>query len=112
MNRIKKRQLAEIVIHILFWIAVFYTINSLNTTAIRFRVNSNGGIIEGEELHTMLPLSIITLSFLAILFYSNILWLFRKILSFRSNIARFAVGWRLVSFSLFGEWYYYGATWP
>ncbi len=100
MNRIKKRQLAEIVIHILFWIAVFYALNSLNTTAIRFRVNSNGGIIEGEEFHTLLPLSIITLSFLAILFYSNIFWLFRKILSFRNNIARFAVagGWFLLLF--------------
>ena len=100
MNRIKKTQLAEIVIHILFWIAVFYTLNSLNTTAIRFRVNSNGGIIEGEELHTLLPLSIITLSFLAILFYSNIFWLFRKILSFRNSIARLVVagGWFLLLF--------------
>jgi len=100
MNRIKKTQLAEIVIHILFWIAVFYTLNSLNTTAIRFRVNSNGGIIEGEELHTLLPLSIITLSFLAILFYSNIFWLFRKVLSFRNSIARLALagGWFLLLF--------------
>jgi two-component system LytT family sensor kinase len=100
MNRIKKRQLAEIVIHVLFWTAVFYALNSLTTSDIRFRVNSNGAVMEGEELHTLLPFSFITLGLLMVLFYGNILWLFRKILSFRNSIARLAMagGWFLLLF--------------
>jgi two-component system LytT family sensor kinase len=94
MNRIKKRQLAEIVIHVLFWIAVFYTLNSLTTSAIKFKVSHNGMVMEGEELHTLLPYSFITLSLLIVLFYSNIFWLFKKILSFRNTIARIAVAGR------------------
>jgi two-component system LytT family sensor kinase len=100
MTRIKKRQLAEIVIHVLFWIAVFYAINSLTTSAIKFRVNSNGMMMEGEELHTHLPFSFVTLGLLAALFYGNIFWQFKKVLSFRNSIARIAVagGWFLLLF--------------
>jgi uncharacterized membrane protein YwzB len=100
MNRIKRTQLAEIVIHILFWIAVFYALNSLNTSTIRFRVKSNGMMMEGEQLQTMMPLSFITLSLLMALFYSNIFWLFEKVLSFHSSIKRIAAsgGWFLLLF--------------
>jgi len=57
-------------------------------------------LMEGEELQTMFPLSVTTLCFLMILFYSNILWLFKKVLSFRSSIARIAAtaGWFILLF--------------
>lgn len=102
MNRIKKTQLAEIVIHVLFWIAVFYALNSLTTSAIRFKLNNNGMMMEGEELHTLLPFSFFTLGLLLLLFYGNIFWLFKKVLSFRNSIKRFAVagGWFLLLFLL------------
>lgn len=57
-------------------------------------------IMEGEELHTLLPFSLVTLGLLAALFYGNIFWLFKKALSFRNSIARIAVagGWFLLLF--------------
>lgn len=102
MTRIKKRQLAEIVIHILFWIAVFYTINSLSTSAVKFKVSNNGMTMEGEELHTLLPFSFFTLGLLLLLFYGNIFWLFKKVLSFRNGFKRFAIagGWFILLFCL------------
>lgn len=57
-------------------------------------------IMEGEEFHTLLPFSFVTLGLLAALFYGNIFWLFKKVLSFRNSIARIAVagGWFLLLF--------------
>lgn len=102
MNKITKRQLAEIVIHILFWIGVFYTLNVLTRTVVKVRVSHNGMVVEQDEIRTLLPAVFITLALLGVLFYGNIFWLFKKILSFRSNITRFAVVacWFLLIFAV------------
>ena len=58
--------------------------------------------MERKEVHAFLPAAYITLGLLGILFYGNILWLFKKILSFRSNLARFAIAacWFLLIFEI------------
>jgi two-component system LytT family sensor kinase len=104
MNRIKKRQLAEIAIHILFWIAVFYAVNASTSSAITVRISSNNNdtVMERKEVHAFLPAAYITLVLLGVLFYGNILWLFKKILTFRSNFVRFAIAacWFLLIFEI------------
>lgn len=59
-------------------------------------------LMEGEEMHTLLPFSFFTLGFLLLLFYGNIFWLFKRILSFRNSITRIAVAgsWFLLLFFL------------
>jgi len=102
MNSIKKRQLAEIAIHILFWIAVFYAVNVATSSAITIRISRNNAIMERKQIVRFLPATYGTLLLLAILFYGNIFWLFKKILSFRSNLARFAIAacWFLLIFAI------------
>jgi two-component system LytT family sensor kinase len=102
MNKIKKRQLAEIAIHILFWIAVFYAVNASTSSAITIRIRNSHAVMERKEVYTFLPAAYITLLLLAVLFYGNILWLFKKILSFRSNFVRFAIAavWFLLIFEI------------
>ncbi|BAU52334.1 sensor histidine kinase [Mucilaginibacter gotjawali] len=102
MNSIKKRQLAEIAIHILFWISVFYAVNVATSTAITIRISRNNAIMERKEIVRFLPATYGTLVLLGILFYGNIFWLFKKVLSFRSNLVRFAIAlcWFLLIFEL------------
>ncbi|WP_295666450.1 sensor histidine kinase [uncultured Mucilaginibacter sp.] len=102
MNSIKKRQLAEIAIHILFWIAVFYAVNVATSSAITIRISRNNAIMERKQIVRFLPATYGTLVLLAILFYGNIFWLFKKILSFRSNLVRFAIAacWFLLIFEM------------
>ena len=102
MNKIKKRQLAEIVIHILFWIAVFYVVNVSTSSAVTIRISRNDAIMERKQIVRFLPATYGTLILLVILFYGNIFWLFKKILSFRSNFVRFAIAicWFLLIFAI------------
>ncbi len=102
MKRIKKRQLAEIAIHILFWVAVFYAVNVATSSAITIRISSNHAVMERKEVYTFLPAAYITLGLLGVLFYGNIYWLFKKILSFRSNFVRFVIAavWFLLIFEI------------
>jgi two-component system LytT family sensor kinase len=102
MNKIKKRQLAEIAIHILFWIAVFYAVNVATSSAITIRISRNNAIMERKQIVRFLPATYGTLVLLGILFYGNILWLFKKVLSFRSNFVRFviAASWFLLIFEI------------
>jgi len=96
--------LAEIAIHILFWIAVFYAVNASTSSAITIRIsrNNNNTVMERKEVYAFLPAAYITLGLLGVLFYGNILWLFKKILSFRNNFARFAIAacWFLLIFEI------------
>jgi two-component system, LytTR family, sensor kinase len=94
--------LAEIVIHILFWIAVFYVVNVATSTAITVRISRVNAIMERKEIRRFLPATYGTLVLLGILFYGNIFWLFKKILSFRRNFVRFAVVacWFLLIFEI------------
>jgi len=88
MFSVKKRDWIEIVLHIAFWIGVFYTLMSLTVSHIKVRIDQNGSILEKDVTHTLSPYIFITLGFLILLFYANIFWLFKKVLRYRSTIVR------------------------
>ena len=58
--------------------------------------------MERKQIVRFLPATYGTLVLLGILFYGNIFWLFKKILSFRSNLVRFAIAacWFLLIFEM------------
>ncbi|MDB5150799.1 MAG: putative signal transduction histidine kinase [Mucilaginibacter sp.] len=100
MRRIKAKNIIEILIHLAFWIGVYYTLNSLTSSTIKVRVNHNGNIMEKSSVDTIFPYSRITLIFLALLFYGNIFWIFKKVLRYKSLAVGIAVaaGWFILVF--------------
>jgi len=58
--------------------------------------------MERKQIVRFLPATYGTLVLLGVLFYGNIFWLFKKILSFRSNFVRFAIAacWFLLIFEI------------
>ena len=95
MLRIKKNQLVEIVLHVLFWAAVFYTTGSSNK---RFQISTsdvNGHVMRAVVIKTAYTQSFLTLFLLMILFYSTAFWLLKKVMAFSSYIVRVAavLGW-------------------
>jgi len=95
MLALRKKHLAEIVIHVLFWIGVFYAIDSLTGSSVKMRLSHNGVITEIHENQTLFPFSFITLGLLMLLFYTNIFWLYKSVLRFPKSISRIAIvaGW-------------------
>jgi len=83
MIAIKKKDWIEVVLHIAFWIGVFYTLLSLTESHIKMRIDHNGTIMERDVRHTLSPYIFLTLGFLVLLFYGNIFWLFKKVLSYK-----------------------------
>jgi hypothetical protein len=90
MLSITKRYWTEIVLHIAFWTGVFYTLLSLSVSHIKMRIDHNGFIMERDVRQTLSPHIFLTLGFLMLLFYGNIL-LFRKVLSYKSILIRIAL---------------------
>jgi two-component system LytT family sensor kinase len=91
MVTVKKRDWIEVVLHIAFWIGVFYTLLSLTVSHVKVRLDQNGSIMEKDVRHTLSPYIFITLGILVLLFYSNIFWLFKKILGFRNILLRIII---------------------
>ena len=92
MLSIKKKDWIEIVIHLAFWTAVFYTISSLTSSFIKVRVSHNGMIMKKDVRQVTSPYSYLTIIFLMILFYGNIFWIFKKALQYKKIISRVAIG--------------------
>jgi len=100
MRRIKAKHIIEILIHLAFWIGVYYTLDSLTSSTIKVRVNHNGMIMEKSAVDTIFPYSHFTLAFLAMLFYGNIFWIFKKVLRYKNLLAGIAMaaGWFILIF--------------
>ncbi|HEY8781945.1 MAG TPA: sensor histidine kinase [Mucilaginibacter sp.] len=109
MLALRKKHLAEIVIHVLFWIGVFYAIDSLTGSSVKMRLSHNGVITEIHENQTLFPFSFITLGLLMLLFYTNIFWLYKSVLRFPKSISRIAIvaGWFALIF--FANYFLLGA---
>lgn len=97
----KKRYWIEIVVHLAFWVGVFYTLNSLTSSHIQVRVDTNGMVTERSEKQVISPFTFLTVGFLAMLFYGNIFWIFRKIIQYKNGLVRLAisVGWFMIIFA-------------
>lgn len=97
MLKIRKKDWIEIVLHIAFWIGVFYTLLSLTETHVTIRVDNAEGFIKKDPVmikdvrHTLSPYLFITLGFLGLLFYGNIFLLFRKALHYKNMLVRVAI---------------------
>ncbi len=97
MLRIKKKDWIEIVLHIAFWVGVFYTLLSLTEAHVVIRVDHAEGVIRKDPViikdvrHTLSAHLFITLGFLVLLFYGNIFLLFKKALHYKNILVRVAI---------------------
>lgn len=88
MLNIRKKDWIEIVLHIAFWVGVFYTLLSFTQPHIKMRVNENGTILEEDIRHPMSSHLFLTLGFMIALFYGNIFWVFKKALRLKNILVR------------------------
>ncbi|WEA01914.1 sensor histidine kinase [Mucilaginibacter sp. SJ] len=88
MIAIKKKDWIEIVLHIAFWIAVFYTLVLLTVPHIKMRLDHNGTIMEKDIRHVLSPGVFFTLGLLMVLFYGNAVWLLKKALHYKNILIR------------------------
>lgn len=115
MLKVKKKDWIEIVLHIAFWIGVFYTLLSLTETHVTIRVDHTEGVIKKDPVmikdvrHTLSAYLFITLGFLALLFYGNIFLLFKKALHFKNILIRVAIP-VLYFAAIFSANYYIGQS--
>jgi len=102
MLRIKKNQLAEIALHILFWAAIFYATGNSAKHFQVFRQVVNGKTEQIVTIKTAYTQSFLTLSMLMLLFYSVAFWLLKKVMTFSNSMARVAtiLGWTAFVFLL------------
>ena len=100
MLRTKKRYWLEILLHLLFWTAIFYVHASLTGLVERFQQNENGVIVEQIIRKSTYPASFITLALLMLLFYSNAFWLLKAVVKYKNNIIKFitVLGWATLVF--------------
>ena len=97
MIKIRKKDWIEIVLHLAFWIGVFYTLLSLTETHLTIRVDHAVGVMKKDPVvikdvrHTLSAHLFITLGFLGLLFYGNIFLLFKKALHFKNILIRVAI---------------------
>ena len=96
----KKRLWIEILLHLIFWAGVFYVLTSLNSSHIH--VWARGPHIARDQFEEtpISPYVYIILVFLATLFYGNVFWVFKKVIRYKSGIARLAIcaGWFMMVF--------------
>jgi two-component system LytT family sensor kinase len=115
MLKIRKKDWIEIVLHIAFWIGVFYTLLSLTETHVTIRVDHTEGVIKKDPVvirdvrHTLSPYLFITLGFLAVLFYGNILLLFKRALRCKNIFIRVIIPMAYFA-AVFGANYYIGQS--
>lgn len=80
MRFIKKHWL-EILLHILLWLAVLYVLvmlGSATTVVMNMKTINNSTIVMRRTERSLHPFMIFILVFLMLLFYSNVFWLFKK----------------------------------
>src|ERR1700743_2690092 len=101
MIKIRKKDWIEIVLHIAFWVGIFYTLLSFTQPEIKMRINENGTIVEKDIRRTISPHLFLTLGFMAVLFYSNIFWLFKRALRYKNVLIRviLPIAWFSILFS-------------
>jgi two-component system LytT family sensor kinase len=95
MLQAKKRIWIEILLHGVFWTGVFYVLTSLNSSHIHVWAKMPHITRDQYEETPISPYVYIILVFLAALFYGNVFWVFKKVIRYKSGIARLAIcaGW-------------------
>gem|GEM_PF-262374 len=86
-----KKLWIEILLHLVFWAGVFYVLTSLNSTHIHIRQKNRLIISDQYENIPISSYVYLILLFLALLFYGNICWVFRKAIRYKNVITRLAI---------------------
>ncbi|HTD97785.1 MAG TPA: histidine kinase [Mucilaginibacter sp.] len=96
----KKRLWIEILLHLLFWAGVFYVLTSLNSSHIHIWAKTAHVVSDQYDEITISSYVYLILVFLALLFYGNIFWVFRKAIRYNNMIVRLAIcaGWFILIF--------------
>lgn len=100
MHSAKKRLWIEIVLHIAFWVGVFYVLMSLNSSHIHVWAKTGHMVRDRFGDTSISPYVYIILVFLAVLFYGNIFWVFKKAIRYKNGLVRLAIctGWFIIVF--------------
>lgn len=114
MQRKQVRYLIEPVIHILFWVGVYYVLEALTNSSYSVvsdppevvfhqpvMVPDHPGVdTRLVEVVKRFPHLEIVLGFLLLLFYGSVFWLFKKAIGYKSGLRRVAViaGWLVLLF--------------
>jgi two-component system LytT family sensor kinase len=94
MLRTKKRLWIEILLHGVFWAGVGYVLTSLNSSHIHVLYMKHGFNAAARAYYQGLAISpyvYIILTFLMVLFYGNIFWVFRKVVRYKNGMVRVAI---------------------
>ena len=85
---IKKKDWIEIILHIVFWVGVFYTLLSLTLPHIKMRLDHNGTIVERDVSYNLTPRVFLAFALLITLFYINGVWILKKALYYKNILIR------------------------
>jgi len=88
MFKIRKKDWIEVLLHIVFWAGVFYTVLSFTEPHIKMRIDRNGSILEEDIRHTVSPHIFLTIAFMIVLFYSDSFWLLKRALRYKNVLIR------------------------
>jgi two-component system LytT family sensor kinase len=102
MQRNKSRYFIEFIIHALFWLGVYYVLQSLNASSLNMVVYNNGKISRGVDARMLFPYPGVALCALIIMFYGNIFWLFKKLIRSKNKTGNVTIiiGWAVLLFTL------------
>jgi two-component system, LytTR family, sensor kinase len=95
-----QKKLLEIMLHLVFWGGVFLVLTSLNSSHIHVWAKTRHVVHDQYEDTSISSYVYVILVFLAVLFYGNIFWIFRKAIQYKNVIVRLLIcaGWFLVVF--------------
>ncbi|MFT3827799.1 MAG: histidine kinase [Chitinophagaceae bacterium] len=96
----KARYFIEIVIHLLFWLAVYYALNALTASSFNIVNTDDGKVSRAMNGRLLFPHAVWVLGVLLLLFYGYIYWLFKKVIRYKSKIASLSAiaGWFVLLF--------------
>lgn len=102
MTNRKARYFIEAIIHVLFWLGVYYALQSLNASSFSMVTYNNGKPTGGFNAHTLFPFGLPVVMVLMVLFYSNIFWLFKKAIRYKRHLlaVAFIAGWFALLFTI------------
>ena len=79
-------------LHLVFWAGVFYVLTSLNSSHIHVLIKARPFARDQYDEKTISAYVYVILVFLAVLFYGNIFWVFPKVIRYKKDIVRLAIG--------------------
>jgi two-component system LytT family sensor kinase len=101
MHRAWFKYVVELIIHALFWLGVYYVLGALTASSYSMVIDHGNGGMEHVDARFLFPYTGLVLGFLMLLFYGNTLWLFKRVIRYKSDLPRVLViaGWFALVFA-------------